>query len=142
MYDPAVSSPSQPCLVLPAELAELSCECEAQLELRQEVEYERCGCRSTPGAAAQLMLLDLSPGQKVKISQNHTHPGGQEAGQEDSQETEPTRLCHTVRGARGHKGPKRLCDPRPDVLLAGNTKFGVIRGFSQQQQALIIKVER
>ena len=93
-----------------------------------------------------LMVLDISPGQKVKISQNHKHPLGEE--EEEIQPVVETktkgtvRLCQTVGEKRSLKGPRRLCDPRPDVVMASNTKFGTIRGFSHHQQALIIKVEK
>ena len=123
---------------MPASLADLS-EYENLLELRQEVEYERCGCRSTPGGAAKLMVLDLSPGQKVKISQNHKHP--QDEDDDPPVQSRTVRLCHSMRGAGGLKGPRKLSEPRPD-LTAGNTQFGTVRGFSQQQQAIIIKLER
>ena len=94
-----------------------------------------------------LMVLDISPGQKVKISQNHKHPQAEEEEQEiqpavQSKTKGTVRLCQTVGEKRALKGPRRLGDPRPDVVMASNTKFGTIRGFSQQQQALIIKVEK
>ena len=111
------------------------------------MEYEKCGCRSIPGGdPQQLMVLDISPGQKVKISQNHKHPLGEEEEEEipplvQAKAKGSARLCQIVE-KRALKGPKRLCEPRPDVVMASNTKFGTIRGFSQQQQALIIKVEK
>ena len=133
---------------MPRDLPDLGFDCETEAKLRLEVEYEKCGCRSIPGAEPQvLMVLDISPGQKVKISQNHKHPLGEEEEQEiqpvaPSKSKGPVRLCQTVGEKRALKGPRRLCDPRPDVVMASNTKFGTIRGFSQQQQALIIKVEK
>ena len=128
-----ISSSVSPCpasLTMPASLADLTQT--SDLELVLEVEYERCGCRSA-GGPAQLMVLDLSQGQKVKISQNHKHPQPEE-------EEQQARLCQTVRG--GLKGPRKVSDPRPDLLAAGNTQFGTVRGFSQEQQAIIIKLER
>ena len=130
---------------MPRDLPDLGFDCETDAKLRYEVEYEKCGCRSIPGGdPQQLMVLDISPGQKVKISQNHKHP----LGEEEEEEIPPlaktkgsARLCQIVE-KRGLKGPKRLCEPRPDVVMASNTKFGTIRGFSQHQQALIIKVEK
>ena len=121
---------------MPRDLPDLGLfDCETDAKLRLEVEYERCGCRSIPGADPQvLMVLDISPGQKVKISQNHKHPLGEE---EEEQEVQPVvqsktkgtvRLCQTVGEKRALKGPRRLCDPRPDVVMASNTKFGTIRG--------------
>ena len=138
---------------MPRDLPDLGLfDCETDAKLRLEVEYEKCGCRSIPGADPQvLMVLDISPGQKVKITQNHKHP----LGEEEEQETQPVvqsktkgtvRLCQTVNEKRALKGPRRLCDPRPDVVMASKL---VVRelifintGFSQQQQALIIKVEK
>ena len=132
---------------MPRDLPDLGFDSETEAKLRLEVEYEKCGCRSIPGADPQrLMVLDISPGQKVKISQNHKHPLGEE--EEEIQPVVETktkgtvRLCQTVGEKRSLKGPRRLCDPRPDVVMASNTKFGTIRGFSQHQQALIIKVEK
>ena len=132
---------------MPRDLPDLGFDSETEAKLRLEVEYEKCGCRSIPGADPQrLMVLDISPGQKVKISQNHKHPLGEE--EEEIQPVVPTktkgtvRLCQTVGEKRSLKGPRRLCDPRPDVVMASNTKFGTIRGFSHHQQALIIKVEK
>ena len=133
---------------MPRDLPDLGVDSETDAKLRYEVEYERCGCRSIPGADPQkLMVLDISPGQKVKISQNHKHPLGEEEEPESpapvQAKTKGTvRLCQTVGEKRSLKGPRRLCDPRPDVVMASNTKFGTIRGFSQHQQALIIKVEK
>ena len=129
---------------MPRDLPDLGFDCETDAKLRYEVEYEKCGCRSIPGGdPQQLMVLDISPGQKVKISQNHKHPLGQE--EEEIQPVVQAKTRRTVRlcsEKRGLKGPRRLCEPRPDVIMASNTKFGTIRGFSQQQQALIIKVEK
>ena len=129
---------------MPRDLPDLGFDCETDAKLRYEVEYEKCGCRSIPGGdPQQLMVLDISPGQKVKISQNHKHPLGEE--EEEIQPVVQAKTRRTVRlcsEKRGLKGPRRLCEPRPDVIMASNTKFGTIRGFSQQQQALIIKVEK
>ena len=122
------------------------------LELRAEVEYEKCGCRLGANSARQLMTLDLSVGQKVKIVSNHSH---------EALEKEEPLLKNRPRNKLSHRSTQRpgktkemvrrrtprLCDlvsgaGRPPVPPPGGHRVGVVRGVSTHMEALVISVDR
>ena len=119
------------------------------LELRAEVEYEKCGCRLVASSARHMMSLDLNVGQKVKIVSNHSHESFAKEILQDKKRSDfngnkvsinPKRPSE---GKEGRRRP-RLCDlvsgagqPPP-----GGHTVGVVRGVSTQMEALVISVDR
>ena len=112
------------------------------LQLRAEVEYLKCGCRIVGSSARQLMTLDLSVGQKVKIVTNHSHVS---LDREDSPSVNDSHKSknmrpNEVKEGRSRRRP-RLCDlmsgaGRPP---AAGHRVGEVRGVSTSMEALVIR---
>ena len=125
------------------------------LDLKIEVEFEKCGCRVVASSAIQMMTLDLSIGRKVKIISNHNHESLEKEEFRNKKRSSPEkrispksmirrskRLCE-IKDVMSVRRP-RLCDlvtgagqPPP-----GGHRVGVVRGVSQEMRALVIVVDR
>ena len=122
------------------------------LELRAEVEYEKCGCRLGANSTRQLMTLDLSVGQKVKIVSSHSHKNLEKEDPPNKLRSynkiphQSTQKPGKSKQLTSRRTP-RLCDlvsgaGRPPVPPPGGHRVGVVRGVSTHMEALVISVDR
>ena len=118
------------------------------LELKAEVEYEKCGCRLGANSARQLMTLDLSVGQKVKIVSNHSHETLEKEDPPNKNKIpNPSNRKPSKSKQMVSRRTPRLCDlvsgaGRPPVPPPGGHRVGVVRGVSTHMEALVISVDR
>ena len=119
------------------------------LELRAEVEYEKCGCRLVAGSGRQMMSLDLNVGQKVKIVSNHSHESFVKAIPQDKKRSDFNGNNVSTNQKRPHEGKESRRRPRLCDLMSGagrpppgGHRVGVVRGVSTQMEALVISVDR
>ena len=93
-------------------------------DLRILVEYERCGCRAVAGK--EMMWLDLRPGQKIRIGEDHEH----------DQDGGTVRQKQVKVGRDSERGVQRLCQN------GSRQRIGLVSKYREDLMALVVVVEK